>query len=101
MKLDAFVDALRELPYASDLSVYSDGGYLYRVVNDRTGDAISPAELGIRLTIEGGDYVKVDGNVYSHTATITPSEVSSADGHVRSVEHLSNFNADLVRGDIP
>lgn len=100
MKLDAFVDAIRACPMANDLSVYSDGGYLYLVV-DKTGQRITPIELGIRLTLEGGDYVKVDGNVYSHKAVITPSNDVNDDCHVRTVRHLSGLSADLVTGDIP
>lgn len=100
MRLNEFVDRLRNCPEANDLSVYSDGGYCYMVV-DKTGKRITPAELGITLTLEGGDYVRVDANVYSRTATITPSNDKRDDCHVRAVKHFSRLSADIVTGDIP
>ena len=91
MKLNDFLEALRRYPAANELSVHSDGGYFYLVV-DKTGERIDPNVLGINLDLEShvGDYVRVDGNVYSHKATITPSNDACVDGHVREVT-LSRF----------
>ena len=100
MKLNDFVEMLRRYPAANELSVHSDGGYFYLVV-DKTGERVNPAELGINLELECGDYVRVDGNIYSQTATITPSDDEDVDGHVRNVTQYSNSGTIIVEGDIP
>lgn len=100
MKLNDFVDAIRRYPAANELSVHSDGGYFYLVV-DETGERIDPNVLGVDLELGHGDYVRVDGNVYSHKATITPSDDGGVDGHVRKVTQYGNPKAIIVEGDIP
>ena len=57
--------------------------------------------LGINLELECGDYVRVDGNIYSQTATITPSDDKGVDGHVRNVTQYNNSGVIIVEGDIP
>ena len=102
MKLNDFTAALRRYPAANELSVLSDGGYYYMVV-DASGKKITPAELGVKLDLnaDGDDYVWVDGNIYSHTATITPSDDNRVDVHVKKVTQDSNLDAIIVEGDIP
>ena len=102
MTLNDFIGALRKYPDANELRVYSDGGYFYSVVG-ASGKKITPDELGIKLDLDfdGGDYVRVDGNVYSHTATITRSKDIDVDAHVRDVAHTSDSNTIIVKGDIP
>lgn len=99
MKLDEFVDALRNCADAHDLSVYSEGGYWY-LATDRNGHKVTPAELGIKLTLEGGDYVRIESDSFSHMAKIAPS-VSDADNvNVLSVGQTNDGRSGIVIGDI-
>ena len=102
MKKNDFDEALRKYVDADELSVHSEGGYNYAVV-DETGKKLNPAQLGIKLdsNLDGGDYVRVDVNIYSQTAAITLSDDASVDGHVRNVTQDGNSDAVIVEGDVP
>ena len=102
MKLLDFTEALRKYSNANELSFHSDGGYDYMIV-DKTGRKLTPAALGINLdfTAECEGYARVDGNVYSHTATITPSSDVRDNGHIRNVTQYDNSDTVSVEGDIP
>ena len=105
MKLNDFVEALRRYPKANELSVYSDGGYYYSVV-DADGERITPANLGVNLDLERDgldcdEYVRVNGNVYTHTATITPSNDVRDNRHIRNVTQYNNSDTVILEGDIP
>ena len=96
-----------EALYLVDDTVYlhvqpTDGGYDYMIV-DKTGRKLTPAALGINLdfTAECEGYARVDGNVYSHTATITPSSDVRDNGHIRNVTQYDNSDTVIVEGDIP
>lgn len=99
MKLDEFVDALRNCADAHDLSVYSEGGYWY-LATDRNGHKVTPAELGIKLTLEGGDYVRVASDTLSRTAKITSSASETDNINVLSVGQTDDGSSAIVVGDV-
>lgn len=99
MKLADFIEVLRSCADAHNLSVFSEGGYWY-LATDRDGRIVSPSELGISLELESGDYVRVESDVYSRTAKITPSVSVSDNANVSSVGLTEDGHACVVEGDI-
>lgn len=99
MKASDFAKALMSLPNVSELSVYSDGGYCYRVV-DSQGKDVSVAELGIKWTVIQEGYARIDGDIYNHTATIRQSDDIADDKNVRTIDTEDNKTAVVIHGDI-
>lgn len=99
MKLDEFVEALCNCADAHDLSVYSEGGYWY-LATDRDGHKVTPAELGINLAVEGGEYVRIVSDALSRTAKITPSDSEADNANVLSVGQTEDGHSGIVIGDV-
>ena len=99
MNLLEFAETISAFPNAAELSVVSDGGYGYRVVDD-SGNVVSPSALGIVLAAQKEEFIKVEGDVYAHNAVLKCSDNILDQNKVHSVMPNAVKDILVIRADV-
>ena len=99
MTMEEIVEGLKSLASVNELSVVSDGGYYYLVV-DEHGKPISPSALGLKLSIEGGEYCRLSSNIYTRTVQVVSTNDPNEKNDVEGIFMSPDKKAGIISGDV-